>query len=172
MLRLGARFRGRAVGVRHEPRSKQNGALSWVAGPRVVRLVGRTLQGGCRLSSDHPRHVTSLRLPCPLTSKLAMAPQQSRRAISKRTDTQAGGSRAEARTQAPMQVRTCAGPHTETHTHTHAQTRTQRPTHTHTRRRAHAQTCTRADPHADPHRRGPLPCDKEQVQFIGGRRVF
>lgn len=154
MLRLGARFRGRAVGVRHEPRSKQNGALSWVAGPRAARLVGRTLQGGCRLSSDHPRHVTSLRLPCPLTSKLAMAPQQSRRAISKRTDTQAGGSRAEARTQAPMQARTCAGPHTETPTH------------------AHTQTCTRADPHADPHRRGPLPCDKEQVQFIGGRRVF
>lgn len=148
MLRLGARFRARAVGVRHEPRSKQNGALSWVAGPRAARLVGRTLQGGCRLSSDHPRHVTSLRLPCPLTSKLAMAPQQSRRAISKRTDTQAGGSRAEARTQAPMQARTCAGPHTETPTHTHAQTRTRADLHTHRPARRPARRPAQARPTA------------------------
>lgn len=160
MLRLGARFRGRAVGVRHEPRSKQNGALSWVAGPRAARLVGRTLQGGCRLSSDHPRHVTSLRLPCPLTSKLAMAPQQSHGAPLAKEQTH----RRVGREQKPERRPPCRP--------ARARARTQRPTHTHTRRRAHAQTCTRADLHADPHRRGPLPCDKEQVQFIGGRRVF
>lgn len=164
MLRLGARFRGRAVGVRHEPRSKQNGALSWVAGPRAARLVGRTLQGGCRLSSDHPRHVTSLRLPCPLTSKLAMAPQQSHGAPLAKEQTH----RRVCREQKPERRPPCRP--------ARARARTQRPTHTHTRRRSHAQTCARtdprADPHADPHRRGPLPCDKEQVQFIGGRRVF